>query len=165
LTLAEKENILNKARQKLSDNQKYFKKLKKHKKTLDKEIQPLHDKIFEEEVDCLTCANCCKTTGPMLINSDIERIAKHLKKKPAQLIEEYIKIDEDGDYVFHSMPCPFLGADNYCMIYKVRPKACREYPHTNRKNQHQILNRTLKNTLICPAVNKIFDKLKKVIPE
>jgi uncharacterized protein len=164
LNASEKESILSKARQNLSNNQKYFKKLKKHKKALDKEVHPLHDEVFAE-VDCLTCANCCITTGPMLINSDIERIAKYLKKKPAQFIKEYVNIDEDGDYVFHSMPCPFLGSDNYCMIYEARPKACREYPHTNRKNQHQLLNRTLKNTLICPAVNKIFDRLKKVIPE
>ncbi len=31
-------------------------------------------------------------------------------------------------------PCPFLGDDNYCSVYEARPKACREYPHTDRKN-------------------------------
>lgn len=164
MTPEEKEQILTKARLSLSKNQKYFKKLKKHKKNLDKEVHTLHDQVFEE-VDCLTCANCCITTGPMIFNSDIERIAKYLKKKPATFIDEYLKVDEDNDYVFHSMPCPFLAEDNHCLIYEVRPKACREYPHTNRKNQHQLLNRTLKNTLICPAVNKIFDRLKDVIPE
>lgn len=164
LTTEEKENILLKARDSLSKNQKYFKKLKRSKKVLDKEVHPLHEEVFSE-VDCLTCANCCITTGPMLLNSDIERIAKYLKKKPATFIQEYLEIDEDNDYIFHSMPCPFLAEDNHCLIYEVRPKACREYPHTNRKNQHQLLHLTLKNTLICPAVNKIFDRLKNVFPE
>lgn len=32
------------------------------------------------------------------------------------------------------MPCPLLGRDNYCAVYADRPKACREYPHTDRRN-------------------------------
>ncbi|WP_332911960.1 YkgJ family cysteine cluster protein [Algoriphagus boritolerans] len=54
------------------------------------------------------------------------------------------------------LPCPFLGADNKCLVYEDRPKACREYPHTNRKNMLGILDLSLKNTLVCPAVSKIF---------
>ena len=41
---------------------------------------------------------------------------------------EFLQVDEDGDKVFKSMPCPFLGGDNLCSIYDVRPKACREFP-------------------------------------
>lgn len=45
----------------------------------------------------------------------------------------YLRVDEDNDKVFKSMPCPFLGEDNLCSIYDIRPKACREFPHTDRK--------------------------------
>jgi Fe-S-cluster containining protein len=56
------------------------------------------------------------------------------------LVETYLLLDEEHDYVFRQQPCPFLGVDNYCSIYEVRPKACREYPHTDRDKFHQLLN-------------------------
>lgn len=122
------------AKDKHKVHQKFLKKLKqKPPKSLDQQMQVLHDETFEE-INCLNCANCCKTTGPLFTNKDIERIAKHLKMKPSQFIETYLRIDEDQDYVLQELPCPFLAADNYCLIYDVRPKACAEFPHTDRKN-------------------------------
>ena len=125
-------------------------------------MQSLHDETFEE-VDCLTCANCCKTTGPLFTNKDIERISKHFRMKPSVFIDTYLKIDEDNDYVLQSVPCPFLGDDNYCSIYKVRPKACAEFPHTDRKKFQQISHLTLKNVEICPAAFKIVEKMMLTI--
>jgi Fe-S-cluster containining protein len=90
---------------------------------------------------------------------DIERAAKALRLKPSTFIEQYLKIDEDKDFVLKSSPCPFLDYENYCTIYQDRPTACREYPHTDRKRMVQILDLTLKNTSVCPAVARIFTKL------
>ena len=152
------------AKDKLKENKKYFQKLKKRPpKKLDEEVAALHDEVFEE-VDCLVCANCCKTTSPLFLEKDIDRIARHLRMKPADFVEQYLHIDEDNDYVLNVAPCPFLGADNYCSIYEARPKACREYPHTNRKRFHQILNLTLKNTEICPAAFLVVERLKEELP-
>ncbi|MBT6808887.1 MAG: YkgJ family cysteine cluster protein, partial [Flavobacteriales bacterium] len=64
-----------------------------------------------------------------------------------------------------SVPCTFLGMDNYCSIYEVRPKACREFPHTDRIKQHQLLGITEKNVEVCPAVFNIIEKLKQNIKE
>lgn len=133
---------------------------KMRKGEADKIMHTLHEEAFET-IDCLQCANCCTTTGPLLTSNDIDRIAKHLGLKPIHFIEQYLHIDEDGDYVFKSMPCPFLGADNYCTIYEQRPKACREYPHTDRANQQGILSLTRKNTKICPAVANIFLNIER----
>jgi Fe-S-cluster containining protein len=69
-------------------------------------------------------------------------------------------VDEDGDYVFRSAPCPFLDLENYCTVYESRPLACREYPHTNRKRFYQVVDLSLTNTEICPAVASIFEDLK-----
>jgi len=132
---------------------------KMRKGNADLLIHTLHDEAFES-IDCLECANCCTTTGPLLTNKDIDRIAKHLKLKPTQFIDDYLQIDEDNDYVFKTMPCTFLGTDNYCSIYEVRPKACREYPHTDRVNQQGILSITHKNVTLCPAVAKIFIEIE-----
>jgi Fe-S-cluster containining protein len=152
-----------KAADKHTENKKFFNKLKKKPpKNLDYVMQELHEEEFEK-TDCLTCANCCKTTGPLFTNVDIERIAKFFKIKPFAFIKEYLKIDEDNDYVLQQVPCAFLGADNYCSIYDVRPKACREFPHTDRKKFHQISNLTLKNVTICPAAFNIVEQMKKRI--
>lgn len=149
------------AKDKHKENKKYFAGLKtKPPKNLDYVMQELHHAEFER-TDCLKCANCCKTTGPLFTNADIERIAKYLKMKPQQFTDTYLRIDEDNDYVLQSVPCTFLGPDNYCAIYDVRPKACREYPHTDRKKFHQITNLTLKNTSICPAAYNIVEEMKK----
>lgn len=133
----------------------FFKKLKNRApKNLDQQFETLHDAAFMK-IDCLDCANCCKTTSPIFYDKDLERIAAFFKMKAAVFFENYLKIDEDGDQVLKSSPCPFLMNDNKCAAYEARPKACREYPHTNRKRMHQILELTEKNLSICPAVAKI----------
>ena len=153
-----------KASEKHNENKKFFIKLKrKPPKNLDYVMQELHEEEFER-TDCLECANCCKTTGPLFTNADIERIAKHLRVKPQQFIKTYLRIDDDNDYVLQTVPCAFLGDDNYCSIYDVRPKACREFPHTDRKKFQQISSLTLKNVAICPAAFNIVEKMKKKIP-
>ena len=120
-------------KEKQNENKKFFAKLKKKPpKNLDYLMQEMHEEEFKR-TDCLACANCCKTTGPLFTNADVERISKHFKQKPQQFIDQYLRIDEENDYVLQQVPCTFLGADNYCSIYDVRPKACREFPHTDRK--------------------------------
>ena len=157
------EELPKKAKEKLAENKKFFAKLKKRPpKNLDYVMGELHDAEFER-TDCLSCANCCKTTGPLFTNADIDRIAKHFRLKPSRFIERYLRIDDENDYVLKEVPCTFLGTDNYCSIYDVRPKACREFPHTNRKKFHQISNLTLKNTSICPAAFNIVEEMKKKI--
>lgn len=134
---------------------------KKDSRRLDAVFHSLHEEVFEE-INCLDCANCCKTTSPIFYSNDIERVAKAKRMKPGDFIEKYLRIDEDHDYVLKSAPCPFLGADNYCSVYEDRPKACREYPHTDRKKMIQVLDLARKNTMVCPAVLEIVERLKKI---
>ncbi len=146
------------------ENKKFFERLKKKPpKHLDTLMVELHEAEFQR-TDCLSCANCCKTTGPLFTDKDVERISKHLRMKPQPFIDAYLRIDEDNDYVLQSVPCTFLGADNYCSIYEVRPKACREFPHTDRKKFQQISNLTIKNVAICPAAFNIVEAMKKRLP-
>ena len=125
-------------------------------------MQELHDEEFQR-TDCLECANCCKTTGPLFTPKDIERISKSFRMKPSKFIADYLKIDEDNDYVLQSVPCVFLSQDNKCSIYDIRPKACREFPHTDRRKFQQISNLTLKNVKICPAAFNIVEAMMKKI--
>ena len=152
------------AKDKHNENKKYFDKLKKKApKNIDYIMQELHDSEFKT-TDCLACANCCKTTGPLFTSADIERISKHFRQKPQQFIEKFLRVDEDNDYVLQTVPCTFLDKDNACMIYDVRPKACREFPHTDRKKFQQISKLTLQNMAICPATYRIVEEMKKRMP-
>jgi Fe-S-cluster containining protein len=153
------------AKKQETETKKYFDRIKKkHPKNIDLIVKELHEHVFQE-IDCLDCANCCKTTGPLYTEKDIERISKHLRMKSADFEAKFLKTDEDNDKVLQNLPCWFLNEDNTCSIYEVRPKACREYPHTDRKKIYQINNLTLKNTVICPVafvfVEKMISKFQK----
>ena len=137
----------------------FIKLRKKTPKKLDSIMEELHELEFKK-TDCLECANCCKTTSPIFTTKDIDRISKSFRIKTRQFIDKYLNLDTDSDYVLKSSPCTFLAADNTCNIYDVRPKACREYPHTNRKNFEKISDLTLKNVAICPATFNIVEALR-----
>jgi Fe-S-cluster containining protein len=153
--------IIDQAKAKTTENKKFLERLRQRKpRDLDQVTNAMHEEAFEH-IDCLQCANCCSTTGPLLLDKDIERLGKHFKIKPSVFTEKYLLMDEDGDYVFKSMPCPFLGEDKYCCAYESRPNACREFPHTQQRNMAQKLKITALNTLICPAVAEVVEGLKK----
>ncbi len=150
------------SRKSFQETKAFVKKLKKKRpKNLDTIVHSLHEEAFSN-FDCLDCANCCKTIGPRLTDKDIDKLAKHFRLRASDFISQYLKIDEDNDYVFNTSPCPFLMPDNYCMVYENRPKACREYPHTNRKKFYQLLPLSHKNCETCPVVYYIFEDLKKM---
>ena len=149
------------ANNKAKENKAFVTRLRKKKpKNLDDLTHNAHVEAFEK-IDCLECANCCSSISPIIIDRDIDKIAKHLKMKRSDVIDQYFEIDEDNDYVFKETPCPFLMPDNYCMIYESRPRACREYPHTDRKRFYQILNLTYRNSFVCPAVYEVLESLKQ----
>jgi Fe-S-cluster containining protein len=120
----------------------------------------LHEEAFSK-VDCLQCANCCKNYSPRFKTPDIKRISKHLRMKESVFIETYLRLDEEGDYVVKQSPCPFLGADNYCSVYEVRPSDCERFPYTDEDVILKRMNLTLKNSTFCPAVYYVLERLLK----
>lgn len=160
--LPEYRKLIQQAQSRSAENKKFLDRLKKLKPNdLDRHTHRLHDEAFEQ-IDCLKCANCCSSTGPLLLAKDIERLARALRIKPSAFAEQYLREDEDGDQVFQSMPCPFLGADHYCSVYEHRPNACREYPHTQQRDVLKKLKITWHNSMICPAVAEVLEGLKRL---
>lgn len=154
--------LLTAARSNKKATKKLCQTLKRQKpKDLDRNINQLDEEAFEG-IDCLQCANCCKTTGPKFTSQDIERIARHQRMKPAAFTSKYLRLDEDQDYVLQSVPCPFLGSDNYCSIYEVRPKACADFPHTHHRQMHKHMDLVQKNATVCPAVAYIVERLNNI---
>ncbi|MCH2232040.1 MAG: YkgJ family cysteine cluster protein [Crocinitomicaceae bacterium] len=140
-----------------------FKRLKKKKpKNLDELFQDAHEEAFNE-IDCLKCANCCKTTSPIFRDIDVKRISKKMKVSVRDFENQYLRRDEDSDWVLKTAPCSFLHDDNSCGIYDYRPQACRDYPHTDQRKVVQVLDLTLKNTEICPAAAKISVEITRNI--
>jgi Fe-S-cluster containining protein len=126
-------------------------------------LPDLHEEAFSN-IDCLQCANCCKSFSPRFKTPDVKRISKLLGLKESQFIETYLRVDEEGDYVLQTIPCPFLGQDNYCSIYEDRPSDCRRFPYTD---EDVILKRqplTLKNSSFCPATYYVLERLMQELP-
>lgn len=147
------------------DHQKEYKRFlqRADKNKVLPKLSPLHEEAFKN-IDCLHCAACCKNYSPRFKTPDIKRISKHLNMKEGAFIETYLKLDSEGDYVVKSTPCAFLGDDNFCSIYDVRPSDCHRFPYTDEdvllKRQHI----TLKNSTFCPIVVFVLEKLLTPIP-
>ena len=157
------DDLLKNWEKKSADRQKLYKSYlqRANKNTVLKVLPDLHEEAFSK-IDCLQCGNCCKGYSPRFKTPDIKRIAKYLKMKDGDLINQYLKVDEDGDYVMQSTPCSFLGADNYCSIYEVRPSDCERFPYTDEDVILKRPNITLKNSSFCPAVYYVLEKLMQV---
>ncbi|MDF2381091.1 YkgJ family cysteine cluster protein [Nostoc ellipsosporum NOK] len=123
-----------------------------------KQLPDLHEEAFEK-VDCLACARCCKNFSPRFKTPDVKRIAKVMGMRESVFIETYLRVDEEGDFVVKSSPCPFLGADNYCSIYEDRPSDCRRFPYTDEDVLIKRPTLTLKNTEFCPITYYVIEKL------
>ncbi len=131
---------------------------RKKGKQLDQLADEVHREVFSK-IDCLDCAGCCKGIPPIVTKADMSRIARVFGMKPAEFEQQYVVEDEDGDTVMNTSPCPFLLEDNKCMIYDIRPKACRRYPHTNDLSFSKNMNLHVPNATVCPAVFHILRKI------
>ena len=158
------EELLKNWEKKSSERQKLYKQYlaRVDKNKAIRVLPSLHEEAFEQ-VDCLACANCCKNYSPRFKTPDIKRISKVLSLKESVFIETYLKIDEEGDYVLKTKPCPFLGADNYCSIYDDRPSDCRRFPYTDEDVFVKRPQLTLKNTGFCPAAYYVIEKLMQEV--
>ena len=146
------------------EKQKQFKHflVKADKNEVLKALPQLHEEAFEK-IDCLQCASCCKNYSPRFKTPDVKRISKHLGIKESVFIETYLRVDEEGDFVVKSLPCPFLGSDNFCSIYDVRPSDCQRFPYTDEDVIIKRQKLTLKNASFCPITFYVLDKLTEKI--
>ena len=157
-------DLLHNWEKKSSGRQKEYRRFleKAGKAPLRNEVLDLLPEVHAEafrRIDCLQCANCCKKYSPRFKTPDIKRIARHLKMRESEFIERYLRLDEDGDYVVKSTPCPFLGADNRCSIYSVRPSDCERFPYTDEDVLVRRAALTQKNSTFCPIVYYVLERL------
>ena len=142
------------------EQQKQFKQFlqRADKNKVLKQLPHLHEEAFQK-IDCLQCAACCKNYSPRFKTPDVKRISKHLGMKESTFIDTYLNVDEEGDFVVKKTPCPFLGNDNLCSIYEVRPSDCARFPYTDEDVLIKRQALTLKNASFCPIVVHVLDRL------
>ena len=153
-------DILHNWEKKSADRQKTYKQYlqKADKNKVLKQLPQLHQAAFSK-IDCLKCANCCRNYSPRFKTPDIKRISKHLEMRESDFIETYLKVDEEGDFVVKSRPCPFLGANNFCSIYEQRPSDCHRFPYTDEDVFIKRPQLTVKNSSFCPITYYVLEKL------
>jgi Fe-S-cluster containining protein len=129
---------------------------------LDKLTERLNTEIWEN-IDCLTCANCCKTMTPTYTPKDIKRISAHLGMTPKQFKNKWLYFDKkDGDWMNVQRPCQFLDLKtNMCSIYPVRPADCAGFPHFTKKKMVDYMHVHKQNIEYCPATYKMVERMQQ----
>ncbi len=114
-----------------------------------------------QQIDCTTCANCCRSLQIVVDDKDIERLSKHLGVTPAQFSRRYVQIATDSTKHLEKTPCSFLGADNRCAVYEARPQACRDFPYLHTPGFRTRTLMMIDNSATCPIVFNVWQALKK----
>jgi uncharacterized protein len=123
-------------------------------------LTPVIEKEVWEEIDCLSCANCCKKMTPTFTQKDIKRIAAHFNQTPAEFIEQWLFKDKNNDMVNVTQPCQFLDLGTHkCSIYEIRPADCAGFPHLSKKKWVEYAHVHKQNIDYCPATFKMVEKM------
>jgi uncharacterized protein len=131
---------------------------------LDKLTAALEPEVWKE-VDCLTCANCCKTMTPTFTVADIKRISAHFKLTPDEFKTKWLVYEKkDKDWQNKKQPCQFLNLkDNKCSIYDIRPVDCSGFPHLPKKKMVDYMHVHKQNIVYCPATYKLVEKMQQAL--
>lgn len=118
------------------------------------------DKEVWQEVDCLSCANCCKKMTPTFTSQDLKRISAHFNQTPEAFSKQWLEKDKNKDMVNVNQPCQFLNlANNKCSIYEIRPVDCAGFPHLTKRKWSEYAHVHKQNIDYCPATFKMVEKL------
>jgi len=130
---------------------------------LAKLVSSLEVEVWKD-VDCLSCANCCKTMSPTYSQADIKRIARHFNQTPAAFAKKWLRKDRIGDILNKTEPCQFLNLeDNKCSIYAIRPADCSGFPHLRKTKMVDYIHIHKQNIEYCPATYKLVEKMQEAM--
>ena len=130
---------------------------------LDKLAEKIEKEVWQE-VDCLSCANCCKSMPPTFTKKDIVRISAHFDQTPEEFKSKWLYLDNNGDWMNTRNPCQFLDKKtNMCSIYAIRPADCAGFPHLAKKKMVEYIHVHKQNVEYCPATYKMVEKMKEML--
>ena len=132
---------------------------------LDKLAEKIEKEVWQE-VDCLSCANCCKSMTPTFTKKDIVRISAHFDQTPEEFKSKWLYKDTNGDWMNTRNPCQFLDKKtNMCSIYAIRPADCAGFPHLAKKKMVEYIHIHKQNVEYCPATYMMVEKMKEMLPK
>lgn len=151
-------------KRKLPASRKSFRSfLTRSEKTPPRGIDKLTSQVEPEvwkEVECLSCANCCKKMTPTFTEKDLKRISAHFNVTPEAFKAQWLEKDKNKDWVNVKQPCQFLNLqDNTCSIYAIRPEDCAGFPHLSKKRWVEYAHVHKQNIDYCPATFKMVEKI------
>lgn len=118
------------------------------------------DKEVWQEIDCLSCSNCCRSMTPTFTETDLSRISAHFNQTPDQFREQWLYKDKNGDWMNNKTPCQFLDLKtNMCSIYEIRPEDCAGFPHLTKRTVKDYLHVHKQNIIYCPATYTMVEKM------
>ncbi|MES2777527.1 MAG: YkgJ family cysteine cluster protein [Bacteroidota bacterium] len=135
---------------------------------VEKKASPHLDALAEEinvevwkEIECLSCANCCKVMTPTFNKEDIKRISRHFNMSQDAFKETYLKYEKkDKDWQNKKQPCQWLDlGTNMCSIYDIRPADCAGFPHLTKKPMTDYIHVHKQNIQYCPATYRMVEKM------
>ena len=142
-------------------------RLRKHMKSRDHSDRILRRVAqgIEDQIDCTTCANCCRVATARVSERDVEHLARFLRIARADFLRDYTEqSQEEGTILRRSEEtgCVFLDG-NTCTVYEARPETCEKFPHVVR-GSGSIASRMwqfVDRACYCPIVYNTLEAFKQ----
>jgi hypothetical protein len=87
---------------------------------------------YKDDFPCEMCGRCCHQPNIVVMPDEIDRVAEAAGVTPFMFMRNYVVEMPDGRYLISKQndgPCPFLGDDKRCTIWKSRPQICDDFPY------------------------------------
>lgn len=145
------------------DNKRFRTYVKRHGELI-RRFRRIAEEIHDQ-IDCRTCANCCREGEAGISHRDIDRLAKFVGVTKEEFREQYTMRASDNELILKRTDkdgCVFLK-DNLCTVYEARPKTCVDYPHLIRGDGSLASRMWImpERATYCPIVYNWFEAAKK----
>lgn len=116
---------------KRAENLRFRKYMKSHE-WVERQFRHAAEQV-QDSIDCKACGECCRVTEVQLAERDVEHLAKFLRIKQKDFLDQYTALSEDGELILRRTEkgCVFLDG-NECSVYEARPGNCERFPHLVR---------------------------------
>jgi Fe-S-cluster containining protein len=150
--------------QKRDENSRFRAYLRNHRHS-DRRLRRFGEDI-EAQIDCTTCANCCRVSEVEITDRDVDKLAKFLGMTREEFIRDSTQQSESGELILKRTEsgCVFLE-DNLCSVYEARPQNCANFPHLVRGTGSiaSRMWRLVERAEYCPIVYNWMEKVKEDI--
>lgn len=129
-------------------------------KKFDELIHPLA-RHFTSEIDCTSCANCCRSVHVGVTLEEVNTLATFSDDDSDVFKSAEVDMDPDGKggYLIKK-PCKFLK-ESLCSIYDHRPSSCRSYPGLDGRQLKYRIRRIMDEYSVCPIVYHTIEAAKE----